>query len=251
MQIDSSFRVDVPLDAAWRAFLDLERVASMLPGAQVRSIEGPELHGILTVAVGPVTASYRGSAHLESVDHGNRTAIVVANGHETGGDGDASATVKLVLRADGGGTRLDVDTDLAITGTVAQLEGDELGDAWSSRLAQLVVELERDALRPAEVDLTQPDEEPGSTAPTSAVEAEETGSDEIVAEAVATTAEPAASPSGNGAAVRRPESGDAVDVELLDAEPTPVLRRLAPLAGLLASVVVLRWLIRRRRRSGL
>ena len=247
MQIDNSFRVDVPVDAAWRALLDLERIASSLPGADVRSVEGSELHGILTVAVGPVTAHYRGSAHLESVDHGNRTAIVVANGHETGGDGDAAATVKLVLQADGGGTRLDVDTDLAITGTLAQLEGDELGDAWSSRLAQVVVALERDALRPDVVDLTQADEEPAPGAPTAAGEAEDGGSDEIVAEAVATTAEPAASPSGNGAAVRRAEPGEPVEVELLEVEGTPVLRRLAPVAGLVVTALLVRWLIRRRR----
>src|SRR5215203_3072536 len=245
MQIDSSFRVDVPADAAWPAFLDLERIASRLPGAQVRDVDGGQVHGVLTVTVGPVTAQYEGTARLESVDDANRIAIIVATGRETDGDGDVSATVKLVLQTDGAGTRLDVDTDLAITGTVAQLEGDKLGDAWSSRLAQLVVDLERDALRPDVVDLTQPDEE----AVPAAVEAEHGEPDEIVAEAVATTAEPAASPSGNGAAVRRAEPGETVEVELLDVQGTPVLRRLAPVAGLVVTVFVVRWLVRRRRAS--
>src|SRR4051812_48610417 len=216
MQIDSSFRVDVPPDAAWRSFLDLERIALRLPGARVRGVDGADLHGILTVTVGPVTANYEGTARLESVDDANRIAVIVATGRETGGDGDVSATVKLALETDGEGTRLDVDTDLAITGTVAQLEGDKLGDAWSSRLAQLVVDLERDALRPDVVDLTRPDEEPAPAA----VAVEDGEPDEIVAEAVAASAEPAASPSGNGAAVRRAEPGDTVEVELLDVERT-------------------------------
>jgi carbon monoxide dehydrogenase subunit G len=247
MRIDNSFQVEAPIDAAWRAFLDLERIASSLPGAQVRGVDGGALHGSLTVTVGPVTAHYRGSAHVESVDDANRTAVIVAAGHETGGDGDVAATVKLVLQPVGGGTRLDVDTDLVITGTVAQHEGDELGDAWTSRLAQLVVDLEREALRPDVVDLTQPDGEAAEVA----AEAEDAEPDEIVAEAVAATAEPAASPSGNGAAVRRAEPGETVDVEFLDTGATPLARRLAPVAGLVVTVLVLRWLVRRKRRSGL
>ena len=243
MQIDDSFRVDVPVDAAWRAFLDLERVASNLPGAQVGELLGSEVRGILTVTVGPVTARYQGTAHVESVEHATRTAVIVASGHETGGDGDAAATVKLALVADGEGARLDVDTDLVITGTVAQLEGNELGAAWSRRLAQLVVDLERDALRPDVLDLTEADDGPAP----STEEAVDLEDDELVAEAVATTAEPAASPSGNGAAVKRAEAEEVVEVELLDGGSSPAVRRLAPLAALVVVAVVLRWLIRRRR----
>jgi carbon monoxide dehydrogenase subunit G len=244
MQIDNSFRVDVPVDAAWRAFLDLERVASHLPGAQVGELLGSQVRGILRVTVGPVTAHYQGTAHVASVEPTTRTAIVVASGRETGGDGNVAATVKLALVADGEGTRLDVDTDLVITGTLAQLEGDELGAAWSSRLGQLVVDLEREALRPDVVDLTEPDDGPAPAAAHSAeVDLED---DELVAEAVATTAEPAASPSGNGAAVKRAEADEMVEVELVVDGP-PLARRLAPLAGLLAAALLVRWLVRRRR----
>jgi hypothetical protein len=72
----------------------------------------------------------------------------------------------------------------------------------------------------------------------------------MVAEAVAHRAEPAASPSGNGAAVRRVDHPEAAPVDLLEVGGSPIARRLAPLAGALLVVLLLRWLIRRNRKPG-
>jgi hypothetical protein len=96
------------------------------------------------------------------------------------------------------------------------------------------------------VDLTEPDDGP-EPAPAAEV-AVDLEDDELVAEAVATTAEPAASPSGNGAAVKRAGAEEREEVELVVDGP-PLARRLAPLAGLLAAVLLVRWLVRRRRAS--
>jgi carbon monoxide dehydrogenase subunit G len=242
MQIDNSFRVDVPVDEAWTVLLDLERIAPCLPGAQLQEIQGEEYRGVVKVKVGPITAQYKGTAQLESVDDGAHTAILVASGRDTRGQGNASATIKIVLQADDGGTRVDVDTDLSITGKVAQFGRGVMADVSEKLLAQFVENLERDVLRPEVVDLTQPDEEPAPAAG----EPEDADSDEIVAEAVATSAEPAASPSGNGAAVRRVEQREVAPVDLLEIGGTPVLRRLAPVAGLVVTVLLVRWLVRRR-----
>ncbi len=246
MQIDNSFRVDVPVDEAWAVLLDLERIAPCLPGAQLQEIEGDEYRGVVKVKVGPITAQYKGTAKFESVDEATHTAILVASGRDTRGQGNASATIEIVLLVDGVGTRVDVDTDLSITGKVAQFGRGVMADVSSKLLAQFVENLERDVFRPDVVDLTQPDEEPAPGTET-AGEAEDDESDEIVAEAVATTAEPAASPSGNGAAVRRIDQGEVAPVDLLEIGGTPVLRRLAPIAGLVAAALLVRWLVRRRR----
>jgi carbon monoxide dehydrogenase subunit G len=246
MQIDNSFRVDVPVDEAWTVLLDLERIAPCLPGAQLQEIEGDEYRGVVKVKVGPITAHYKGTAQLESVDDVAHTAILVASGRDTRGQGNASATIKIVLEAEDDGTRVDVDTDLSITGKVAQFGRGVMADVSAKLLAQFVENLERDILRPDVVDLTRADAEPAPAAPAGG-EAEDGGSDEIVAEAVATTAEPAASPSGNGAAVRKVDQGEVAPVDLLEMGGSPVLRRLAPVAGLLVTVLLVRWLVRRRR----
>jgi uncharacterized protein len=247
MEIENSFRVDVPVDEAWRVLLDLERIAPCMPGAQLQEVEGDEYRGIVKVKVGPITAQYKGSAKLESVDEGTHTAVLAATGRDTRGQGNASASIKLVLLAEGDGTRVDVETDLSITGKVAQFGRGVIGDVSNKLLAQFVENLERDVLSADVVDLTAGEPATLAEAVAGGGEAEGEVADELVAEAVAAGAQPAAEPSGNGAAVRRIESPEAVPVDLLEVSGSSLGRRLAPLAGTVLIVVVIRWLLRRRR----
>jgi uncharacterized protein len=251
MEIDNSFRVDVPVDEAWRVLLDLERIAPCLPGAQLQEIEGDEYRGVVKVKVGPITAQYKGTAKLERVDDVTHTAILVANGRDTRGQGNASATIELTLVADGDGTVVNVDTDLSITGKVAQFGRGVMADVSNKLLAQFVENLERDVLSRDVVDLTEPDE--GSAgesagATSQSGDADDEIPDELVADAVAAAAEPAAAPSGNGAAIRKVDQGEVEPVDLLEMGGSPILRRVAPLAGFVLIAVLLRWLVRRRRR---
>src|SRR6476646_2967826 len=243
MEIENAFRVDVPVDEAWRVLLDLERIAPCMPGAQLQEVQGEEYRGTVKVKVGPITAQYKGTARLESVDVATHTAVLAATGRETRGQGNASASIKLVLRPDGDGTRVEVETDLSITGKVAQFGRGVIGDVSNKLLAQFVENLERDVLSADMVDLTASEPAAGAADAEDAVEEE---ADERVAEAVAARAEPAAEPSGNGAAVRRIDSPEAEPVNLLEVSGAPLARRLAPLAGTLVFVLFVRWLLRRR-----
>lgn len=240
MEIENSFRVDVPVDEAWRVLLDLERIAPCMPGAQLQEVEGDEYRGVVKVKVGPITAQYKGTARLESVDEATHTAVLAATGRDTRGQGNASAAIKLMLVPDGAGTRVDVETDLAITGKVAQFGRGVIGDVSNKLLAQFVENLERDVLS-NEVDLTAG--EPGETG---AHDDGDEGPAELVAEAVAARAEPAAEPSGNGAAVRKIDSPEATPVDLLEVSGSPLARRLAPLAGTVVFLLLICWLLRRR-----
>jgi hypothetical protein len=171
--------------------------------------------------------------------------VIAAAGRDTRGQGNASATIKLVLIPDGSGTRVDVETDLSITGKVAQFGRGVIGDVSAKLLAQFVENLERDVLTGDVVDLTEGDD----AADRSEGDPEEDPDDdgEIVAETVAHGSEPAASPSGNGAAVRRVDHPEAAPVDLLEVSGSPLAKRLAPLAGAVVIVLVLRYLVRRRR----
>jgi carbon monoxide dehydrogenase subunit G len=244
MQIDNSFRVDVPVDEAWQVLLDLERIAPCLPGAQLQEIEGDEYRGVVKVKVGPITAQYKGTAKFERVDDVTHTAILQATGRDTRGQGNASATIQLTLVPDADGTQVVVETELAITGKVAQFGRGVMADVSAKLLDQFVDNLERDVLRRDVVDLTEPDGEPAGEPGTP----DHDLPDELLADAVATTAEPAAEPSGNGAAVRKVDQGEVAPVDLLEMGGSPVLRRVAPLAGIVGVALLLRWLVRRRRR---
>lgn len=251
MEIEDSFRVDLPVEETWRVLLDIERIAPCLPGAQLQEIEGDEYRGVVKVKVGPITAQYKGTAKLEEVDDATHTATIVGNGRDTRGQGNASATIRMTLVPDGDGTRVEIVTDLSITGKVAQFGRGVMADVSAKLLQQFVTNLERDVLSasapaPTEddvVDLAAADAGEAADAP-----AGETAPDPAAGVAtVAAGTRPAAEPSGNGA-VRTIDQPEAAPVDLLEMSGNPIAKRLAPVLVTLVALLVLRQIVRRRRR---
>src|SRR5262245_22506155 len=120
MEISDTFRVATPIEDTWKVLLDIERIAPCLPGAQLQEVEGNEYRGVVKVKVGPITAQYKGVAKLAEVDEGQRRIVIDANGRDTRGQGNANAMIVVSMAEDGAGTRVEVVTDLSITGKVAQ-----------------------------------------------------------------------------------------------------------------------------------
>jgi carbon monoxide dehydrogenase subunit G len=214
MKLENEFRVGVPVEDAWRVLLDVERIAPCMPGAQLQEIEGDEYRGIVKIKVGPITAQYKGVARITEVDDANHRAVLRAEGRDTRGQGNASATVTTTLHADGDGTRVNIDSDVTITGKVSQFGRGVIVDVSRKLLDQFVVCLERDVLStPAETPTEAPTEtsQPSETAP---------GRD-----------------TGSGGA-RTIDSPEAEPVDLLRAAGAPVLKRLIPAAVVIVVVVV-------------
>jgi uncharacterized protein len=121
LMLENEFVVAAPVEPTWRMLLDLERVATCLPGASVEpSEEDGTLLGKMRVKLGPVTMDYKGTARLEDVDEESRTAVVAVEGKETRGQGSASAKIRNTLSEEGSGTRVRVETQLTVTGRPAQ-----------------------------------------------------------------------------------------------------------------------------------
>ena len=138
MQITDTFHVDVPVEQAWDVLLDVERIAPCMPGAQLQEVEGDEYRGIVKVKVGPISAQYKGAARIVEADVATRRIVIKAEGRDTRGQGNAAATVTASLRADGSGTEVGIDTDLHVTGKVAQFGRGVMSDVSSKLLAQFV-----------------------------------------------------------------------------------------------------------------
>jgi carbon monoxide dehydrogenase subunit G len=241
MEIEDSFRVDLPVEEAWRVLLDIERIAPCLPGAQLQEIEGDEYRGVVKVKVGPITAQYKGAARLEEVDDASHTATIVGNGRDTRGQGNASATIRMTLAEDGDGTRVDIVTDLSITGKVAQFGRGVMADVSTKLLQQFAENLERDVLSaPATDDVVDLSEADGPSA-------EPAGDPAAGVASVAAGTTPAAEPSGNGA-VRRVDQPEAAPVDLLEMGGSPVAKRVAPIVVAVVALLVVRRIVRRRRR---
>jgi carbon monoxide dehydrogenase subunit G len=257
MEIDDTFRIDVPIDEAWRVLSDVGRIAAFLPGAQLHEVKGDEYRGVVEVKVGALTAQYQGTVRVESADPAAHTAIIVGTGRDAHGQGNASATIEVTLLAEGNGTRVDLDADLSLTGKVAQFGRGVVADVSKDLVARFAENLRRDLLDRDVVDLAASEAAesaaatvtttPEAEAPDAEIEAGES-SDAIVAEAVAVGAEPAAEPSGNGAAVKRAEPAVAAPAAVVEPGGTSLVRRVAPVVGFVVAAVVVRRLLRRRHR---
>ena len=120
MQISDEFQVTLPVEQAWQVLLDVERIAPCMPGAQLQEVEGDEYRGIVKVKVGPITAQYKGAARIVEADEGARRIVIRAEGRDTRGQGNAAANVTATLRSEADATVVSIDTDLQVTGKVAQ-----------------------------------------------------------------------------------------------------------------------------------
>ncbi|WP_432027584.1 SRPBCC family protein [Streptomyces sp. 1222.5] len=211
MELQHEFTVPVPVDEAWPALLDIERVAPCLPGATVEEYDGKTVTGSVKVKVGPVTVTYRGTAVFEEQDEAAHRMVLVASGRETRGQGTARATVTAELSGRDGGTAVSVRTDLTVTGRPAQFGrgvlaevGDRLVSQFADCLAQRLTE------RPPATE-EQPGEEGTAPAPAGPAEPE--------------------------------------PLDLLHVAGLPVAKRAAAVAAALAALTVVALRLRRRNRS--
>jgi carbon monoxide dehydrogenase subunit G len=136
MNIRDEFRVDAPVEDAWKVLLDVERIAPCMPGAELQEVDGDEYRGIVKVKVGPITAQYKGVARILEADEGARRIVIKAEGRDTRGQGNASATVTATMRSDDGATLVAIDTDLNVSGRVAQFGRGVMAEVSSKLLAQ-------------------------------------------------------------------------------------------------------------------
>lgn len=121
MRMQHQFTVPVPIDVAWSALLDPERVAPCMPGATLTKAEGNEFAGSVKVRLGPISLLYKGNGTFSDVDADARRVVIDASGKDSRGNGTAAATVTAVLTDGGSSTSVTVDTDLKVTGKPAQL----------------------------------------------------------------------------------------------------------------------------------
>lgn len=120
MQLNNSFTVPVPVDEAWAALMDLEEVASCIPGATLQSTNGDEFAGQVKVKLGPVQLTYNGEGRFVVRDESLHRAVIEASGKETKGSGAVKAQTTASLHDSEVGTQVQVTTDLSVTGKAAQ-----------------------------------------------------------------------------------------------------------------------------------
>lgn len=121
MRLENSFDVPVAPAEAWRILTDVERVAPCVPGAKLTEILDDDAYkGTMQVKLGPVSLAFDGKAQFTERDDDAHTAKLRANGRETRNRGTADADVTFVLEPQDGGTLVRIETELQLSGPVAQ-----------------------------------------------------------------------------------------------------------------------------------
>ncbi|MFM8793808.1 MAG: SRPBCC family protein [Acidimicrobiales bacterium] len=212
MDLNHEFTVNVPVDEAWNILTDVERIAPCLPGAELQEVEGDTYRGVVKVKVGPIQAQFKGQASFVERDDAGHRAVLKGEGRDTGGKGNASALITARMESvSAGETKVNVSTDLTITGKVAQFGRGAMADISDKLLSQFVENLNTlIASQPAAAAAPQ-------------------------AEAPA----PAATEATTG--VRKIEGPEAQPIDLLGTAGAPILKRALPVVAVVAAVVI--WLI--------
>ena len=122
MEISKSFVVEASPDEVWRFLTDPVRVARCLPGAAITGQVDERTHaGTITVKVGPVAASYKGTMRFERLDPATRTAEIVAKGQDVRGKGGADMRmISTVAERAPGETEVTITAQVNVMGILAQ-----------------------------------------------------------------------------------------------------------------------------------
>jgi uncharacterized protein len=130
VRLENSFEVPAPIDQVWEFMLDVPRVAPCMPGCELTEVvDDRTWKGKVNVKLGPVSLSYAGKAVMLERDDAAHRVVLKADGTETKGKGTASARVTSHMEAGAdGSTRVLIETDLTLSGAVAQFGRGMIGD---------------------------------------------------------------------------------------------------------------------------
>ena len=94
MQLSNEFTVGADVERVWNALIDMEGVASCLPGASIYAAEQEGTYnGSMRLKVGPMTVTYEGTATFTELDPQARRAVISLRAREAKGQGTAMATI--------------------------------------------------------------------------------------------------------------------------------------------------------------
>ncbi len=209
MEITNDFTVNAPVEHVWSILTDLEVVAPCLPGASLTGRDGENYLGKIKVKVGPVTSEFKGTARFASLDDVAHQAVIAAKGADIRGGGNASATIRAGITAEGDASRVSVVTDMQIAGKLAQF--------GAGMIQQISEKLIGEFARRLEVVIASNDQAPAPVAAVAPIAPD--AAEPVAAEPVSVAGSAVAEPAVAEPAAAEPAAAEPVSVERLPAEP--------------------------------
>ena len=153
MNLDNEFRVSVPIERAWEVLTDIPLITPCLPGARA---DGFRRRRVLRQ-----DQDQGRSGHVQLL--GNRCLRRARRGRPNTSrssptarirraPGNASATITADMTEDGDGTKVSINTDLKISGKVAQFGKGMIAEVSGKLIGQFVDCIEQQLLGDAVID---------------------------------------------------------------------------------------------------
>lgn len=187
MEFDNTLDVPLPPDQAWKVLMDIRRIATCIPGAELTEVVDERTYkGKVGVRLGPVALSLVGQAKFEEIDDATHRARVRAQGADPKGRGSSDSIIDFHLEPSGTGSKVLIHTNVKLSGSIAQYGR---GSGMIQSFAAQIINQFGETLK-AQIAATPP--EPVATAaPAPATEAP-ASTDSSAAPAPAATPAPAA-----------------------------------------------------------
>jgi carbon monoxide dehydrogenase subunit G len=137
VRLENWFEVPAPPKQAWKLLIDVPQVVPCMPGATLEeAVDETSWKATVAVKLGAISLSFKADVKLEEADELMGRAKLSTKAREARGRGNASATIESSLTPAGGGTRVDIVTDLQLAGAVAQYGRGLVQDVSSQLITQ-------------------------------------------------------------------------------------------------------------------
>jgi uncharacterized protein len=113
--------IPVDRERLWNFLMDVPRVARCVPGVEhIEAVDAGGYKGRLGVRIGPIRLSLDGTVAVEDQDHAAWRARMRADANDRRLGGGIRARMSLALTPADHGTRLSIETDLAVLGKIGE-----------------------------------------------------------------------------------------------------------------------------------
>ena len=243
----NEFTVNRPIDETWKVLTDVERIAPCMPGATLEEIEGDVFRGVVKVKLGAISTAFKGQASFVEREDDAHRAVLKGEGRDTTGKGNASALITARLEpVDDASTKVFVETDLHITGKVAQFGRGIMGDVSKKLMNQFATNLNTMLDQQPTDSAGHADDHAANSGPTIGGTNGSEGRSAATTSTTTATTPSSTTAATSAPAVRKIDGPAAAPIELSDVAGSAILKRALPLVGGLALLwIVLRRLTRR------
>lgn len=171
VQLEKSFPLPGPAEAAWALLQDVEAVAGCMPGARITErVDDRHFKGTVAVKMGPANMNFRGEVEVRDIEPATRSLHLLGHGTDSTGTSGAAMDLRARVEAvDAASCRLVGTSEVSVSGKAAAFGGRLMSGVADQVLQQFAANFAQrlPAVAPAEAAVegaqpAQPQPQPAS-----------------------------------------------------------------------------------------